>query len=380
MKNVNAMLEVLFEGVQLKRWNGIYKSEEFVETSKQGLNAAIAYILAKLYEEKTGKKVSYSTLISLSICRMIYKTIFTDINPRISYRLLNGLKQEVSQFAMEKVKKLGFDEKFCDVFSEYLSIKDNENAECLELQIFQAASKLATFCEFKRIKKSGAQSYLLQKTEDDVKSRLEHIKSLEVVKDFMLDEGLNNFTDLYANTAFIKRWARFEMKPEVSDLSHMYMTAVVTFLFMNESHLSEERCVEGFYCGLFHDTLEILTGDLPYGLKKGIGGLKERLTEIELEEYDKFILPLLPDFIEEKMKKFILAEIQESNRKIMKAADNVCAYVEAVTSVMIGVSQDYFIQVIKRDGKENKDWIIEGIEVGNVYEYFYKKYLEHKNK
>ena len=54
MKNVNIMLEVLFDAVKLKRWNGIYKVEDFVETSKQGLNAAIAYILAKMYEEQTG--------------------------------------------------------------------------------------------------------------------------------------------------------------------------------------------------------------------------------------------------------------------------------------------------------------------------------------
>lgn len=380
MQNVNAMIDVLFEGVQLKRWNGIYKSEEFVETSKQGLNAAIAFVLAKMHEEKTGQKVCYSTLITLSICRMLYKTIFTDINPRISYQLLKDLKPEANKYAMKKVAELGFDKGFCDVFSAYLEYKDNDVNDFLELQIFQAASKLGTFWEFNRIKKSEGPSYLLNKNEIEIKSRLEHIKSLEVVKDFMLNEELNDFIDLYANTAFIRRWARFEMQPEISDLSHMYMTAIITFLFMHEGKFSEERCIEGFYAGLFHDTLEILTGDLPYGLKKGIAGLKAKLSEIELEEYNNVVKPLLPNFFESEMKKYLLSEIAEENRVIMKAADNVCAYAEAVTSVAIGVSQDYFIELIERDAVEMSDWVIDGIAVNGVYKYFYNKYLSHKNK
>ena len=289
MKNVNAMLEVLFEGVQLKRWNGVYKAEDFVETSKQGLNAVVAFILAKMHEEKTGSKVNYLALIELSICRMVYKTIFTDINPGISYRLLSGLKDEADEFAMKQVKKLGFDDEFCQMFKKYLEYKDKN--DWIELKIFHAASKLATYWEFIQIKPGAGQNYLIIQMEKNIKKRLEHIKSLEVVKDFMLDESLNRFVDLYANTAFIKRWARYEMTPKISDLSHMYMTAVVTYLFMAEKDLSEKKCIDGFYASLFHDMIEILTGDLPHPIKKSIPGLKARLTEIETEVGMKIFCP-----------------------------------------------------------------------------------------
>ena len=179
--------------------------------------------------------MNYTTLIELSICRMVYKTIFTDINPRISYRLLNGLKKEADEFAIKKVKELGFDEDFCEMFVQFLAHKDSN--DCVELQIFHAASKLATWWEFNQIKPGAGQNYLIKRTESDIQSSMRFIKSLEVVKDFMLDEKLNSFVHLYANTAFIKRWARFEISPQISDLSHMYMTAVITYLSMSEIKL-----------------------------------------------------------------------------------------------------------------------------------------------
>jgi len=375
MKNVNAMLEVLFEGIQLKRWNGVYKAEDFVETSKQGLNAAIAYVLAKMYEEKEEYKVNYSTLIELSICRMVYKTIFTDINPSISYRLLNGLKSEANAFAVKKVKELGFDDDFCEMFKKYLECKDSKAS--VELQIFHAASKLATYWEFNQIKSGAGQNYLIVKMEKNVLERLEAIKSLEVVKDFMLSEKLNSFIDLYANTAFIQRWARYEMSPKVSDLSHMYMTAVVTYLLMMKGDFSEKRCAEGFYAGLFHDTIELLTGDLPYPLKKNIPGLKSRLTEIELEEYKNSIKPLLPEYLNKSIERYILMTIIDKSKKMVKVADNISAYVEVITSVLTGTTQDYFINVIERDWEQYKSFEFEDIPVKEVYKHFYEKYLEH---
>ena len=96
------------------------------------------------------------------------------------------------------------------------------------------------------------------------------------------------------------------MCPQISDLAHMYMTAVVTYIMMSEYGVSEKRCVEGFYAGLFHDTIEILTGDLPYSLKKEIVGLKTKLTEIEIEEYKRYIKPLLPEYLNKSIEKFVL--------------------------------------------------------------------------
>ena len=378
MKNVNVMLEILFKGVQLRRWNGIYKAEEFVETTKQGLNAAIAYVLAKIHEEQTGENVNYSTLIELSICRIVYKTIFTDINPRISYRLLSELKEEANDFAIKQVKELGFDEEFCNMFADYMECKDKN--DCVELQIFHAASKLATYWEFNQIKPGAGQNYLIQRMERDIKTSMEYIKSLEAVKDYMLDEKINSFIDLYANTAYIKRWARFEMWPQISDLAHMYMTAVVSYIMMMENGISNKRCIEGFYAGLFHDTIEILTGDLPYTLKKEISGLKARLTEIEKAEYNNYIKPLLPAYLNKSIEKFVLMKVSERDRKIVKMSDNISAYVEVVTSVLTGTTQDYFINIIERDWEEYKSCEVEGIPVKKVYEYFYDKYLEHQEK
>lgn len=371
MNNVNAMLEVMLEGVQLKRWNGIYKAEDFVETSKQGLNAAIAFILAKMYEE-TGNKVNYVALIELSICRMVYKTIFTDINPGISYLLLSGLKSEADEFAMKQVKKLGFDEDFCEMFKKYLELKDKN--DCIELEIFHAASKLATYWEFNQIKSGAGQNYLIFKKEKDIKMRLEHIKSLEVVKVFMLDENLNRFVDLYANTAFLIRWAKREMSPKISDLSHMYMTAVTTYLFMSKAQFCDNRCIEGFYAGLFHDTIEIMTGDLPHPLKKNIPGLKPRLTEIEAEEYKKNIKPLLPQYLDKSIEKYILMIISKKNEIVVKAADNISAYVEAVNAYLTGSTQEYFVNIIEEAYKKNMNYVVENIEVNLVYKNFYKKY------
>ena len=378
MKNVNAMIEVLFNGAQIRRWNGFYKAEDFVETSKQGMNSVVSYLIAKMHEHSTGEKVNYQFLIELSICRMVYKAIFTDINPRISYRLLHGLKEETNAFAIKKAKELGFDENFCKSFEKYCEKKDDKMN--LEMKIFHAASNLTTYWEFNQIKPGAGQNYLLMRTETEINKRLKHIKSLEAIKDFMLNQGLNDFVDLYANTAFIKRWARFEMNPQISDLTHMYMTAVLTYLFMCEGDLPSERCIEGFYAGLFHDTIEVLTGDIPHLLKKEIKGFKGRLNVIENEEYKKYIKPLLPSYLRDEMRIYILSKISDENKKIVKAADNVCAYAEVVTSVLTGTTNDYFIDLIEGDVEEYKEYEVEGIKINSVYENLYAKYSSHQKE
>ena len=40
--------------------------------------------------------------------------------------------------------------------------------------------------------------------------------------------------------------------------------------------------------------------------------------------------------------------------------------------------QEYFVNIIEQDIKEYNDFIVEGIEVNEVYRYFYRKYYGNK--
>ncbi len=85
---------------------------------------------------------------------------------------------------------------------------------------------------------------------------------------------------------------------------------------------------------MFHDTSEIITGDMPTPIKYYNPEIKEVYKNIETVAEDKLI-SLLPDYMKEDISA-LYKNIPSDMQKIIKAADKISAYIKCLEEIKMG--------------------------------------------
>ncbi len=85
---------------------------------------------------------------------------------------------------------------------------------------------------------------------------------------------------------------------------------------------------------MFHDTSEIITGDMPTPIKYYNPEIKEVYKNIEAVAEDKLI-SLLPDYMKEDISA-LYKNIPSDMQKIIKAADKISAYIKCLEEIKMG--------------------------------------------
>ena len=85
---------------------------------------------------------------------------------------------------------------------------------------------------------------------------------------------------------------------------------------------------------MFHDTSEIITGDMPTPIKYYNPEIKEVYKNIEAIAEDKLI-SLLPDYMKEDISA-LYKNIPSDMQKIIKAADKISAYIKCLEEIKMG--------------------------------------------
>ncbi|MDD4794612.1 MAG: HD domain-containing protein, partial [Dehalococcoidales bacterium] len=145
---------------------------------------------------------------------------------------------------------------------------------------------------------------------------------------------------------------------------HMLMVAILAYLFSLQIGSCESRRINNYYTGLFHDLPEVLTRDIISPVKKSTSGLAELIKQYEKEEMEKVYSLLDPEwhddirlFTEDEFNSIIHLDgsiVRKSSEEIsrcfnsngyrprdgelVKATDELCAFVEAYTSARNGIS------------------------------------------
>lgn len=88
---------------------------------------------------------------------------------------------------------------------------------------------------------------------------------------------------------------------------------------------------------MYHDTTEIITGDMPTPIKYYNPQIKEVYKEIEGIAAQKLIT-MLPDYMQDEFKPIYFGNDQEINR-IVKAADKISAYIKCLEELKMGNSE-----------------------------------------
>ncbi len=148
-----------------------------------------------------------------------------------------------------------------------------------------------------------------------------------------------NFYAMLSRMKYIERWALMrnsrpenvsEHTLEVSILSHAL--AVIGNKRL-EKNLNGERAA---LIALFHDSTEIITGDMPTPIKYHNGNIQDAFKEIEKEAANRLLHMLPVDFFEEYEPLYFQKEEDTYLWKLVKAADKLSALIKCIQEEKAG--------------------------------------------
>ena len=399
---IEKLIERFFEAASMQRWNDHIRPVELTELDKQAHKIVIAYVIAKIEEDRKGEgHINWLNIIEGLIFEFLYRLVLTDIKPPVFHRMMVEKRHELNKYVLSELEddldSLN-DNKFKQKFENYFSKTENT----LERRILRAAHYLATNWEFKIIYQSAPFIYGIEKTKENIENQIEDHYDLIGVQKILLGKKSYGFVDLCGQLRFQKRWAHSPRVPETSVLGHMLIVAITAYLctIEMETFPCEKRVYNNFFAGLFHDLPEVSTRDIISPVKSA-ADLEDIIKDYENERMKEEVLPLIPktwhdemryfteDEFENKVmeKKKILTGIsfKELTKKynknkfspldgeLIKACDKLAAFIEANSSIEYGITSKHLEEARERSYNDYKTIKISGTDFGRIFDYFYKK-------
>lgn len=176
------------------------------------------------------------------------------------------------------------------------------------------------------------------------------------------------------------------------------MVASLAYFFSRELTPCDRRIRNNFFGGLFHDLPEALTRDIISPVKRSVETMKDAISEIEEQLVAQDIHPLIPESWVSELSYFTRDEFASKIRidgivkahtseeisarfddaafdpldgVLLKAADELAAFVEADASIRAGVSTSHLQQGWKAiHGKYTAHPRVAGLDFGPLYATF----------
>ncbi len=377
------LIKLIFSTASIERWNDIPRPFKFIELDKQAHKMIIAYILASFE-----KNINYYDLIHLGVVGVLYRAVLTDLKSPVYYYLRKKKGKELDEFVLKNLKGIITEE------LEYY-VKQFNNINTLEKRILSAASYISSKWEFDFIYNFAKESYGIEEIKKEIENELEDYFDLEGVRILSLKRKSYDFISLCGNLRFQKRWANTPRVPETSVLGHMLFVAIMTLFLTKEYGGNRDKIYYNFFTALFHDLPEALTRDIIAPIKQGVKGLDKILKDYESMLIEEKILPLAPKNLRKELK--ILLTDEFANKIIMtngykkvdnledlignrgidgtliKVADHLGAYIEALMSIKHGIKSPELLNAIEFLSKKYKNKKFLGID---VTKYFSKEFYE----
>ena len=391
-------IEFLFEGAHIQRWNDHIRPNGFTELDKQAHKMMILYILAKYEEQDHGAQLNWRALIEGGIFEFMHRIILTDIKPPIYHELMrvHGRKLNAWIYSQLERRVPELDEVFFDKLKRWFDYPEENR---LEKKLLRAAHYLATQWEFGIIYHFNQAIYGIDATKAAIESNIEDHYDLAGVQKISLKGKTSKFIDLVGQLRFQKRWAQSPRVPETSVMGHVLIVAILGYFCAAELGACDERIVNDFLCGLFHDLPEVLTRDIISPVKTSVEGLDDLIKDIEKRQVAEKLLPLLPwgwheeiiyftqnEFTNRVMLDGVPTKVSEEelngkynvdghgykavDGRMLKGCDHLAAFVEAYLSMEYGITSKHLLNGMADLREKYKNKTIAGINFGAVYDEF----------
>lgn len=143
---------------------------------------------------------------------------------------------------------------------------------------------------------------------------------------------MSDFFALISRMRYIERWGLMRSSIPENVQEHSHMVAVLAHaLGVIRRDVFKKPCEPDRLAAaaLYHDAPEILTGDMPTPIKYHSGRISEAYHEVERAAEDKLV-NMLPVELRGAFEPFISGEVGEDEKRLVKAADRLSAYIKCV--------------------------------------------------
>lgn len=181
----------------------------------------------------------------------------------------------------------------------------------------------------------------------------------------------SNFFAMVNRMKFIDRWALMQNAKKENIAEHSHSVAVIAHalaLIGNKKFGKNYNCERVCLLALYHDTTEVITGDMPTPVKYYNEEIKSVYKDIE-KTAGKRLLSMLPEEFQPDYTP--LFEKQEEDKELwvlVKAADKISALIKCIEECRMGN-----LEFIK--AREAQERLIDEITLPEV-KYFRENYLD----
>lgn len=384
-----SLLQLIFSGSFMKRWNDKLRPMELIEVDKQAHKMITAWTLFFLNcqgLDEHDRMLLGEEIIEGCIFEYFYRLIITDIKPPVFYKIkanpdhYRQLTEWVIAQLQPRVQPLG--KEFSDRLQFYFLEESSDKLSC---NILEAAHLFASRWEFNLIKGINPWDEELEEIEENFENSLKRFSHLEGVSDLMAGSTnpLGRFLHQCGQLRFQKRWSQTPRIPETSVLGHMFIVACYAYFFSLAVEAAPVRRQNTFFAGLFHDLPELLTRDIISPVKRSVQGIGDLIKEYEESEVKRRVFGLLEkggyQTLSERLGYYLgvgassefantiktgdqvwevgWQEIQEKynkdvfdpkDGKVLQICDSLAAFIEAYTAMRNGITTDQLQQAVWR--------------------------------
>ncbi len=150
---------------------------------------------------------------------------------------------------------------------------------------------------------------------------------------------MSNFFAMVSRMRLIDRWALMQNTAEENIAEHSHNVAVIAHALCvigNKKFgktYNAERCA---LLALYHDTTEVITGDMPTPVKYGSEEMKNVYKNVEALAGERLLAMLPEEFREDYAPLFEKQENDKELWKLVKAADKIDALIKCINETRMG--------------------------------------------
>lgn len=376
------MLQLIFSGSCLWRWNDKLRPIDLSEIEKQAHKMLIACAL--WHEKARGQALDESSALAREVIEgglfdYFYRLVITDIKPPVFYKIRENREQYLclTEYVHKRLEPV-----FAPLGDFWRRMQAWHLGEggTQARDILRAAHLYASRWEFQLIRPFNEFDDEMESIAQSFAGELGLYDHLPGMPELM-DSGsaLASFGNLCGQLRFQIRWTQAPRMPRTSVLGHMFIVAVMSYLYGLSLGSCRQRCNNNFFSGLFHDFPEVLTRDIISPVKRSVDGLSEIIRKYGHEELERRVLgPLkrngFEDFAERvswylgldcdsefeeccvvknkvvrfddfrDLEKFNNDEFDPRDGKLVKVCDLLAAFLEAHNSINNGVASPQLVE------------------------------------
>lgn len=404
-----SLLQLIFSGSFMKRWNDKLRPVELWEVDKQAHKMITAWAL---YQENKNRCTTHEEQVNLGqeiieggIFEYLYRLIITDIKPPIFYRIKSNpdhyrqLTDWVLEQLQPRLQSLG--PAFWSRLEGYFSVSGPAG---LGRDILDAAHLYASQWEFHLIQGINPWDEELADIEATFVRGLAEYKHVQGVPQIQDEKhnALGRFLRQCGQLRFQKRWSQTPRIPETSVLGHMFIVACYAYFFSLVNRACPLMGHNNFFAGLFHDLPELLTRDIISPVKRSVAQIGDLIREYEEHEVQRRVLGLLEqggyehvarrlhyflglefgsEFVptviqdhrvqsverQELMGVYNKNEFDPKDGELLKVCDSLAAFIEAYTAMRNGITTDQLSQAVWRIRRDYNNFDLgNGLHIGSL--------------